>query len=318
MDFNKIQFGKSDLMVSPISFGGNVFGWTLNEEESFRILDEFFDHGFNFIDTADSYSIWVPGHKGGESETIIGKWMKMRGNRDQMVIATKLGTDLGGGKSGLSGKYMKEAVEASLQNLQTDYIDLYQSHQEDLSTDVSETIEAYNQLISQGKVRYIGASNISAERIQASNDYAKEHDLSGYISLQPLYNLVEREKFETEYLTMVQEDDLAVMSYFALASGFLTGKYRSEADLGKSPRGGGMTKYFEGIGHKVLNALDDVSAQNGRPLAQIALAWQLQKSFITTPIASATSSAQLHDLMASVTLTLTESQMELLDDASHF
>ena len=181
---------------------------------------------------------------------------------------------------------MKEAVEASLQNLQTDYIDLYQSHQEDLSTDVSETIEAYNKLISEGKVRYIGASNISAERIQASNDYAKEHDLSGYISLQPLYNLVEREKFETEYLTMVQQDDLAVMSYFALASGFLTGKYRSEADLGKSPRGGGMAKYFE--------------------------------SFITTPIASATSSAQLHDLMASVTLTLTESQMELLDDASHF
>lgn len=316
MEFTKIQFGKSELQVSPIAFGGNVFGWTLNEAESFKILDTLFENGFNFIDTADSYSTWAPGNKGGESETIIGNWMKARGNRSEMVIATKLGTDLGEGKKGLSASYMAKAIEASLHRLQTDYIDLYQSHQEDVNTEVSETIDAYNLLIRAGKVRYIGASNIPAERIRLSNDYARKNGLDGYISLQPLYSLVERSKFENEYLGLVQEEDLAVMSYFALAGGFLTGKYRSEADFGKSPRGGGMGKYLNEKGLGILAAMDEVSAQTGKPLSQIALAWQLQKSYITTPIASATSVDQVHDLVSSITLTLTHSQMEALDEAS--
>ena len=316
MGVNKITFGKSDLQVSPIAFGGNVFGWTINEAESFRILDEFYDNGFNFIDTADSYSIWVPGHVGGESETIIGKWMKTRGNRKDMVIATKLGTDLGNDKKGLSAKYMKEAVDASLSRLQTDYIDLYQSHQEDPNTEAGETIEAFNQLIKEGKVRYIGASNFSSEQLKKSNQYARDHALQGYISLQPNYNLIDRQPFEKESLDIVREEGLAVMNYFSLASGFLTGKYRSEEDFGKSPRGYGMSRYLDGRGLAILDAMDIISAETERPLSQIALAWLLSKDYITTPIASATSTGQLRDLMDSVTLKLSVEQLKRLDDVS--
>lgn len=314
----KRQLAGSELWVSPIAFGGNVFGWTLDEKQSFEILDGFAGAGFNFIDTADTYSTWVPGNKGGESETIIGKWVKSRGNRDKLVLATKLGGDMGDGKKGLKAAYVKKAVEDSLTRLQTDYIDLYQSHYDDPETPVEETIGAFNDLIKEGKVRVIGASNFEASRIRASNEFARENHLPGYIALQPLYNLHEREKFETEYLALVQEENLAVLSYFALASGFLTGKYRSEADFGKSVRGGGMKRYLDERGHRILNALDEVAGETGASLAQIALAWQLHKPFITAPIASATSKAQLDDLVAAASLKLTDGQLESLDKASSY
>ena len=230
----KRKLGTSGLLVSPITLGGNVFGWTLDEAGSFKILDAFADAGFNFIDTADSYSRFVPGNQGGESETIIGKWLKKRGNRKDMVIATKLGSDMGDGKKGLSAKYMREEVEASLNRLQTDYIDLYQSHYDDADTPVEETMTAFNDLIKEGKVRYIGASNLSAERIRESNDFVRENNLQSYICLQPLYNLYSRQKFEDEYLKLAADDHLAVLPYYSLASGFLTGKYHSEGDLDKA------------------------------------------------------------------------------------
>lgn len=308
----------SDLNVSPIAFGGNVFGWTLDEKRSFEILDGFVEAGFNFIDTADTYSTWVPGNRGGESETIIGKWMKSRGNREKLVLATKLGGDMGGGKKGLKADYMKKAVEDSLKRLQTDYIDLYQAHYDDPETLVGETITTFNDLIKEGKVRYIGASNLDASRIRTSNEFARENGLAGYIALQPLYNLYERETFETGYLKLVEEENLAVLSYYALASGFLTGKYRSEADFGKSARGGGMKKYLDDRGLRILSAMDDVAGETGASLAQIALAWQLQKPFITAPIASATNSGQVADLLAATLLNLTEEQVDYLDKASAY
>lgn len=314
----KRKLGKSDLEVSPIAFGGNVFGWTLDEQQSFRILDAFVDADFNFIDTADTYSMWVPGNKGGESETIIGRWLKQRGKRDDLIIATKLGGDLGNGKKGLRADYIAQAVDASLTRLGTDYIDLYQSHYDDPDTPVEETMEAFNTLIQIGKVRYIGASNLSAERIAASNRFAADHGLGGYVSLQPLYNLYERQKFETEYLSTVRNEGLAVVTYYALASGFLSGKYRGETDFGKSPRGKGMKKYLDERGFRILEALDRVSAANGAPLAQISLAWQLHKPAVTAPIASATTENQLQDLAAAASLKLTAEQMALLDDASAY
>ena len=308
----------SDLNVSPIAFGGNVFGWTLDEKQSFEILDRFVEAGFNFIDTADTYSTWVPGNTGGESETIIGKWLKSRGNREKLVLATKLGGDMGTGKKGLKPAYMRKAVEDSLLRLQTDYIDLYQAHYDDVETPVEETIATFNDLIKEGKVRFIGASNFEISRIKASNEFARENGLAGYIALQPLYNLYERELFEKKYLKLVEEENLAVLSYFALASGFLTGKYRSEADFGRSVRGGGMKKYLDERGRRILHAMDDVAAEIGASLAQIALAWQLQKPFITTPIASATSSSQLEDLAAAAELELTDKQVAYLDKASAY
>src|SRR5690554_1529156 len=312
----KIKFGSSELQVSPLSFGGNVFGWTLDEQRSFQMLDALTDSGINFIDTADTYSNWIPGNKGGESETIIGNWLKQRGNRKDLVIATKFGGDLGDGKKGVSGKYVKEAVEASLKRLNTDYIDLYQTHYDDPDTPVSETMEALHELVRAGKVRYIGASNLSAERITESNQYARENKLTPYISLQPLYNLYEREGFEKEYLPLIEKDQMAVIPYYALASGFLTGKYRGDDDTNKSPRGGGMSKYFNERGWAILKAMDDVAADLKVPLAQIALAWQLHKPYITAPIASATSEHQLKDLVGSVNLSLSSEHMATLDEAS--
>jgi aryl-alcohol dehydrogenase-like predicted oxidoreductase len=312
----KVKFGQSDLQVSPLSFGGNVFGWTLDEKKSFEILDALVASGINFIDTADTYSTWVPGNQGGESETIIGKWLKERGNREDLVIATKLGGDMGDGKKGLSAKYVEEAAEASLRRLGTDYIDLYQTHYDDPETPVSETMEALDKLVKAGKVRYLGASNFSAERIAESNQFAQENNLASYISLQPIYNLHDREKLEKEYLPIVEQYDLAVIPYYALASGFLTGKYRGEEDLSKSPRGGGMKQYFNDRGWAILKAMDEVSEEVNAPLAQIAIAWQLHKPYITAPIASATSEAQVKDLVAAASLTLSHAQMEKLDKAS--
>lgn len=315
---NKRKLGKSDLMVSPITFGGNVFGWTLNEQESFKILDAFVDAGFNFIDTADTYSAWVPGNSGGESETIIGNWLKKRGNRENVIIGTKLGGKLGEDKKGLSANYMKQAVERSLTRLGTDYIDLYQSHYDDADTPVSETMAAFNDLIKEGKVRCIGASNLSAERITQSNKFARENNLASYVSLQPLYNLYDREKFEEDYLQLVNREALGVLSYYSLASGFLTGKYRSEADLNISQRGKGVKQYLNDRGSRILQAMDNAAAEQDVPLAQIAIAWQLHKSFITSPIASATNEKQLNELIAAVSLELTSEQMEQLDKASTY
>ncbi|WP_257667828.1 aldo/keto reductase [Parapedobacter tibetensis] len=313
---DKRTLGKSDLHVSPIAFGGNVFGWTLDEQRSFRILDAFVAAGFNFIDTANTYSTWIPGNKGGESETIIGNWITQRGKRDDLIIATKLGGDMGNGKKGLGATHVKEAVDASLKRLGTDYIDLYQAHYDDPDTPVAETIETFNELISAGKVRYIGASNLSAERIAESNRYARDNNLQGYISLQPLYNLYDRQKFETEYLPLVQTEGLAVISYYALASGFLSGKYRDKADLGQSPRGGSVKKYLDARGFRILDALDNVATESGASLAQIALAWQLSKPYITAPIASATNDYHLTDLVEAVSLHLSNEQIARLDKAS--
>ena len=312
------KLGTSDLLVSPITLGGNVFGWTLDEAGSFKILDAFADAGFNFIDTADSYSKFVPGNHGGESKTIIGKWLKKRGNRKDIIIATKLGSDMGDGKKGLSAKYMKEAVEASLKRLQTDYIDLYQSHHDDAGTSVEETMAAFNDLIKEGKVRYIGASNLSAERIKESNDFARKNNLQSYVSLQPLYNLYSRQKFEDEYLKLATNEHLGVIPYYSLASGFLTGKYRSEADLDKSPRGHGIKKYLDERGLRILDAMDTVAAEQNVPLSQIAIAWLLHKPFITSAIASATKEKQLDELINATNLQLSDEQMAVLDEASGY
>ena len=310
------KLGESDLLVSPLTFGGNVFGWTVNEEQSFRILDQFVTGGFNFIDTADSYSRFVPGNHGGESETIIGKWIKKRGNRKEVIIATKLGSDMGNGKKGLSARYMKEEVEASLKRLQTDYIDLYQSHYDDPEIPVAETISAFNELVKEGKVRYIGASNLSAERIKESNDYARKNNLQPYISLQPLYNLYDRQKFEKEYMKLAHDERLAVLPYYSLASGFLTGKYRGEADLDKSPRGQGIKKYLDERGLNILAAMDKVAAEQNVQLSQIAIAWLLHQPFITSAIASATKEKQLSELIEATHLKLSSEQLAALDKAS--
>lgn len=313
---NKVKFGSSDLSVSRISFGGNVFGWTVDEKQSFRLLDSFIDAGFNFIDTADVYSRWKDGNSGGESETIIGNWISKRGKRDDLVIATKLGSDMGDGKKGLSAGYMKKAVEASLIRLGVDYIDLYISHYDDPSTTVEETMTEFSQLKAEGKIRAIGASNVSAERIKASNEFARANGLSGYVSVQPLYNLYNRKVFEQEYLPLIEAENLAATPYYALASGFLTGKYRSAEDFSKSPRGGSMEKYLNERGKKILAAMDLIALETGAALAQIAIAWQLQQPGVTAPIASATSLVQLNELLKAAELQLTAAQMKALNDAS--
>ena len=316
---NKRKLGVSDLLVSPIAFGGNVFGWTLDESKSFKILDSFVDAGFNFIDTADSYSRFAPGNQGGESETIIGKWLKKNGKRKDVIIATKLGSDMGDGKKGLSAKYMKAAVEASLKRLQIDYIDLYQSHYDDPETSPEETMSAFNDLIKEGKVRHIGASNFTADRIRQSNDFARKNNLAEYICLQPLYNLYDRQKFETEYAQLVEDEKLAVIPYYALASGFLTGKYRNDDDLDKSPRGQSVKKkYFNERGYSILSAMDEVANALEVPLAQVAIAWLLHHPLITAPIASATSEKQLSELLNSTTVRISADHVKMLTEASAY
>jgi len=313
---NRKKLGTSGLRISPLVFGGNVFGWTLDEPASFKMLDLFVDAGFNFIDTADVYSRWAPGNKGGESETIIGKWLKKSGKRKEVILATKLGIEMAEGKKGLSSRYMKQAVEASLKRLGPDYIDLYQSHVDDPEIPVEETMSAFHELIREGKVRYIGASNLSAERIKASNDFARDNDLAPYVCLQPLYNLYDRQKFESEYSQLVQEELLGVIPYYSLASGFLSGKYRGINDLDKSQRGQGVRKYLDERGLGILAAMDEVAREQNVPLSQIAIAWLLQKPLVTAPIASATSEHQLSDLLHATKLTLTNEQMARLDTAS--
>jgi aryl-alcohol dehydrogenase-like predicted oxidoreductase len=310
--------GKSGIQVAPLCFGGNVFGWTLDEASSFKLLDAFVGAGFNFIDTADVYSKWAPGNKGGESETIIGKWMKQRGNRQKVIIATKVGMEMSPMEKGLSRKYILAEVEKSLQRLQTDYIDLYQSHTDDETTPLEETLETYGQLMKQGKVRAIGASNYSAERLEQALAVSREKGLPRYESLQPLYNLYDRQQFEEKLEPLCLREKIGVISYFSLASGFLTGKYRSEADFAKSARGGGMKKYMNERGFRILKALDQVAAQHNATPARVALAWLIARPSITAPIASATTVEQLNELVEATRLKLTTSEIELLNRSSDY
>lgn len=310
------QLGNTDLKIAPLALGGNVFGWTIDEEKSFEILDAYVAKGFNLIDTADSYSRWAPGNKGGESETIIGNWMKKNSNRDKVILATKVGSDMGQGKKDVSKKYVLQAAEDSLRRLQTDYIDLYQTHWDNEETPVEETLEAYAQLVKEGKVKWIGASNLSPARLQASLDASKEHGYPRYETLQPQYNLVERDVFEKEYQQICVDNNISVISYYSLASGFLTGKYRTDEDLNKSARGGGVKKYLDKNGLTVLSVLDDVAANHNTSLATVALAWLLARPAVAAPIASATSTEQLNELVDAANLKLTSDEIQLLDKAS--
>ena len=312
----KRRLGRTDLRIAPLVFGGNVLGWTVDEKTSFDLLDRFAGAGFNTIDTADSYSNWVPGNSGGESETIIGNWMKQRGNRDRMIIVTKVGSDMGGGKNGLSARYIEQAADASLKRLQTDCIDLYLSHWPDPSVPYEETLGAYQKLIAKGKIRFAGASNLDAAQLRAALDVAKAGSLPRYEVLQPGYNLYDRAEFDGPLRDLCIEEDIGVITYFSLAKGFLSGKYRSEADLRKSPRGSGVKQYLNARGKRILAALDDVSARHDAKPAEVALAWIIARPGVTAPIASATSIAQVDSLAASASLVLTKSDIDRLDAAS--
>jgi aryl-alcohol dehydrogenase-like predicted oxidoreductase len=315
MQFRTI--GRSDLKVSPLAFGGNVFGWTVDEALAFRLLDAWLDAGFNFIDTADMYSTWVPGHIGGESETIIGKWLRQTGKRNRVVLATKVGKPMGEGKTGLAPAYIRAAVDASLSRLRTDHIDLYQSHDDDPNTPMEDSLAAFGELIKAGKVRAIGASNHTAPRLAEALDIAERGGLPRYECLQPLYNLYDRAEFEDALEPLCLARGVGVINFYALASGFLTGKYRSEADASKSARGGGATKkYLNPRGLRILDALDQVAGPLGATPGQVALAWQIARPSITAPIASATSMRQLEELAKAAQLKLTPEAMALLDAAS--
>lgn len=313
----KRKLGNTDLLVSPVTFGGNVFGWTLDEKKSFEVLDGFIAAGFNFIDTADVYSRWVPENKGGESETIIGNWMKARNNRNQIILATKVGSNMDpNGEKCLSKKYILEEVDASLLRLKTDYIDLYQTHYDDPETPVQETLEAYDQLIRAGKVRWIGASNLSPERFKESLETSERLSLPKYQTFQPEYNLYKREGFEKEMEQICIDHQIGVINYYALASGFLTGKYRSEADFGKSQRGSAIKEYMNPRGFRILKALDEVSEQYNASLASVAIAWLIARPSVTSPIASVTSLNQLKDLVRAAALKLDIEDISILDEAS--
>ena len=309
--------GRSGLSVPALCFGCNVFGWTVDEAASFALLDKVLDSGLNFLDTADVYSRWVPGHGGGESETIIGAWMKARGNRDRIILATKVGMDMGDGKIGLKAGYIARAVEDSLRRLQTDRIDLYQSHKDDEETPQEETLAAYDKLIKAGKVRVIGASNFSAERLQAALTLSETSGLPRYESLQPEYSLAERSAYEGALQQVCEKNEVGVISFFSLAAGFLTGKYRSEADFGKSPRGSrAIPKYMTPRGLRILAALDEVAKETGAEQAAIALAWLMAKPSVTAPIASATRPEHVDTLVAATRLDLSQDQVARLDAAS--
>ena len=298
--------------VSRINLGGNVFGWTLDEQKSFEILDAFVAAGFNFIDTADTYAWWVNGI-GGQSERIIGNWIKSRRNREQLVIATKAGSETKKHGTDISKKHILKSADESLQRLQTDYIDLYYTHFDDQVTPVEETLSAYDELIKAGKIRHIAASNVPPERLVESFELAEKNGLPKYVALQPHYNLIARENYEKQYRPIVEKYGLTVFPYYSLASGFLTGKYRTEADFGKSPRGGGMQNYLNEKGLGVLNALDEIAAKHNTKQATVALAWLLAQSNIEAPVVSATSQAQLETLLAAPELILTEEDLGWLD-----
>jgi aryl-alcohol dehydrogenase-like predicted oxidoreductase len=312
----KRKLGKSGLEVAPLALGGNVFGWTADEAMSFKLLDAFVAHGFNLIDTANNYSRWVPGHQGGESETIMGKWLKQRGVRDKVIIATKVGMEMGADQKGLAKTYILKEVEQSLKRLQTDYIDLYQSHIDDESTPLEETLETYAQLVKQGKVRAIGASNYGGERLAQALEVSAKHGYPSYQSLQPHYNLYERGEYESKLEPVCREKGIGVITYFSLARGFLTGKYRSDADLSKSPRGGGVKGYFNERGFRILETLDKIAKERGSTPARVSLAWLIARPSVTAPIASATNLEQLNDLIEATKLELDRTTVEELNRAS--
>lgn len=314
----KVQLGKSAIEIYPIVLGGNVFGWTINEKTSFDVLDAFVSSGFDFVDTADTYSYWHPGNKGGESETIIGNWLKQRKNRDKVIIATKVGGENWIHSRNIKKKYILKTVEESLSRLQTDYIDLYQTHWDDDITPVEETLSAYQQLIEQGKVRVIGASNLSPERLLESLKVSESANLPRYESFQPCYNLYDREDYETLYANICAENNLSVICYYSLASGFLTGKYRSMEDIqhATSARAEGIKNYLTERGYNILRALDKIAKEYHTSQATIALAWLISKPSVTAPIASATTLKQLKAITDAANIQLSQETIEILDNAS--
>jgi aryl-alcohol dehydrogenase-like predicted oxidoreductase len=314
MDFRPL--GRSGLNIAPLMLGGNVFGWNVDEPTSFALLDAFVDAGFNAVDTADTYSRWVSGHQGGESETVIGNWLRRSGKRAKVVIATKVGSDMGEGKT-IRKDYILRAAEGCLKRLQIDCIDLLQTHFDDEVTPPEETMAAYGQLIAQGKVRAVGASNISLPRLKASLAASKALGIPRYESLQPNYNLYDRADFESQYAAFCQAETIGVITYYSLAGGFLTGKYRSAEDAAKNrSRGGKVKRYFDARGLRVLAALDEVAARHSATPAQVSLAWLIAQSAVTAPIASATSLAQLNEILQAPRLNLTTEDMAALNAAS--
>jgi aryl-alcohol dehydrogenase-like predicted oxidoreductase len=311
---NKRKLGNSGLEVAPWALGGNVFGWTADESTSFKLLDAFVYAGLNLIDTADVYSKWIPGHKGGESETVIGNWLAKSGKRSKVLIATKLGVEMGPGETGLSRSYIMTAVERSLSRLKTDYIDLYQSHRDDDKTPMEETFAAFGELIKAGKVRAIGASNFKADRLAEALRVSKANGLPRYESLQPWYNLYDRADFEGALADLCKRENIGVIPYFGLASGFLTGKYRTAKDLEGKPRGYRVKDMMNDRGFRILKALDTVAAEAKATPAQVSLSWLMGR--VTAPIASATSLDQFNELLGATKLTLTAAQVKQLDDAS--
>jgi len=313
----KRRIGTSELYTRPFVLGGNVFGWTADESESFKILDAYVDAGFDFIDTADVYSRWVEGNKGGESEAIIGRWLKKSGKRDDVYIITKVGSEMSPAEKGLKKDYILREAEASLKRLGTNYIDLYLVHYDDLSTPVEETLEAFAKLIQDGKVGYIGASNMSPERIRESLEFSKKNGLPEYICLEPEYNLYDRADYENKYEPLVREYGLGVISYYSLASGFLTGKYRTKDDLESSKRGGKVEQYLNDRGTRIIDALREVADQYHATPAQIALAWVQARPSVTAPIASVSKTSQL-DILKSADIRLDKASMEKLNEASRY
>ncbi|WP_261640209.1 aldo/keto reductase [Erwinia mallotivora] len=311
--------GRSGIEVPVLTFGGNVFGWTVNPQTSFSLLDALVEKGLYFIDTADVYSRWAPGNEGGESETIIGNWLKKSGKRDQIVLATKVGMDMGPGKSGLSPAWIRQAVEESLRRLQTDYIDLYQAHRDDSDTPLQETLHTFDQLIKEGKVRAIGASNYSASRLSEALNTSQELGLARYETLQPEYNLYDREEYESGLEKVARDNELGVVNYYSLASGFLSGKYRTAEDASKSKRGEGVVqKYLNKRGLRILDALDQVAEESRATPTQVALAWQIARPGITAPIVSVTSLAQLDELSHAAALQLSDAAVQQLSEASRY
>lgn len=315
---NTRPLGNTGFSIAPLVFGGNVFGWTIDEKTSFEILDAFIDHGFDSIDTADVYSLWAPGNKGGESETILGRWFSARpGMRDKIKLFTKVGADLGApGQKGLSGKWIEQAVERSLQRLNTDYIDLYFSHWPDPQTPYEETLAAYDRLLKAGKIRAIGASNLDAKQLGDSLAAASQHNLPAYQVLQPEYNLYDRSSFEGPLRELCMENNIGVVTYYSLASGFLAGKYRTKDDLSQSKRGEGIEKYLNARGERIIDALRAVAQQQGAIPAEVALAWLIASRGVTAPIASATSVAQVESFARAVSLSLSAEQFAALEAAS--
>lgn len=315
----KRKLGNSGLEIAPLALGGNVFGWTVTDTSTaFKLLDAFVGAGFNLIDTADVYPKWAPGNKGGESEAMLGKWLKRKGNRGRVLVATKVGAEMGPNQKGLSRHRIMGAVEDSLRRLQIDAIDLYQAHYDDKSTPIEETLEAFAQLVKEGKVRVIGASNFTAERLAQSLEISERRGFARYESLQPLYNLYDRAEYETKFEPSAKKHGLGVITYYSLASGFLSGKYRGEQDLAKSARGQGIKKYLSERGSRILAALDEVAKRHNSTAAGVALAWLMSRPTVTAAIASATSLDQLNQLMAAAKIELDHDSIRHLDQASAY